>query len=143
MSEGALFLHVVRSDSNEDVAVASLLEWVEMVQQEQPGAVMGVVWTRVDCVKGGIDRLQDSPTDWQWDRMCVTSIAAGTGGEETWVEMWYLKQRGPWRKLEGVEIVWQATNTNTSPEKRTDARLTSATTTPVEGSPALDAHNRK
>jgi hypothetical protein len=49
MSAGALFLHVVRSDMPEDKAVETLLEWVEVVQQEAPGAVMGVVWTHIDC----------------------------------------------------------------------------------------------
>jgi hypothetical protein len=49
MSAGALFLHVVRSDIPEDEAVETLLEWVEVVQQEAPGAVMGVVWTHIDC----------------------------------------------------------------------------------------------
>ena len=50
MSPGALFLHVVRCDMPEDAAVAALLEWVAAVQQEAPGAVMGVVWTHIDCV---------------------------------------------------------------------------------------------
>jgi len=50
MSPGALFLHVVRSDLPEKEAVMALLEWVEAVQQEAPGAVMGVVWTYTDCV---------------------------------------------------------------------------------------------
>jgi len=49
MSAGALFLHVVRSDMEEDDAVAALLEWVEAVQHEAPGAVMGIVWTHADC----------------------------------------------------------------------------------------------
>ena len=48
MSAGAFFLHVVRSDMSEDAAVAALLEWVEAVQQEASGAVMGVLWTHVD-----------------------------------------------------------------------------------------------
>jgi hypothetical protein len=48
MSAGALFLHVVRSDIPEDEAVETLLEWVEMVQQQAPGAVMGVLWTHID-----------------------------------------------------------------------------------------------
>ena len=50
MSPGALFLHVVRSNLPEKEAVMALLEWVEAVQQEAPGAVMGVVWTHTDCV---------------------------------------------------------------------------------------------
>ncbi len=48
MSADTLFLHVVRSDNSEESAAAAVLEWVESVQQEAPGAVMGVVWTRVD-----------------------------------------------------------------------------------------------
>ena len=48
MSPGALFLHVVRSNLPEEETVMALLEWVEAVQQEAPGAVMGVVWTHVD-----------------------------------------------------------------------------------------------
>jgi hypothetical protein len=48
MSAGALFLDVVQSDIPEDEAVETLLEWVEVVQQEAPGAVMGVLWTHID-----------------------------------------------------------------------------------------------
>jgi hypothetical protein len=48
MSAGALFLDVVQSDIPKDEAVETLLEWVEVVQQEAPGAVMGVVWTHID-----------------------------------------------------------------------------------------------
>jgi len=48
MSATALFLHVVRSDKSETEAAAAVLEWVDAVQQEAPGAVMGIVWTRVD-----------------------------------------------------------------------------------------------
>jgi GTPase SAR1 family protein len=39
MSDDALFLHVVRSDKSEEEAAAAVLEWVEAVQQEAPGAV--------------------------------------------------------------------------------------------------------
>jgi Leucine-rich repeat (LRR) protein/GTPase SAR1 family protein len=56
MSADALFLHVVRSDVREDEAVETLLEWVEVVQQEAPGAVMGVVWTHIDCVSATVSK---------------------------------------------------------------------------------------
>ncbi len=49
MSEGALFLHVVRRDMTENNAVA-LMEWVEMVQQVSPGAIVAVAWTHIDRV---------------------------------------------------------------------------------------------
>jgi len=49
MSVGALFLYVVRCDMPEDAVVATLLDWVETVQQEALGAVMGIVWTHIDC----------------------------------------------------------------------------------------------
>ena len=58
MSDDALFLHVVRSDKSEEEAAAAVLEWVEAVQQEAPGAVMGVVWTHVDLLEDPGDRLQ-------------------------------------------------------------------------------------
>jgi GTPase SAR1 family protein len=60
MSADALFLHVVRSDAPEASAAAAVLEWVEAVQQEAPGAVMGVVWTHVDLLEdpGKCNRLQ-------------------------------------------------------------------------------------
>jgi GTPase SAR1 family protein len=60
MSDNALFLHVVRSNTSEEEAAAAVLEWVEAVQQEAPGAVMGVVWTHVDLLEdpGECDRLQ-------------------------------------------------------------------------------------
>ena len=48
MSEGALFVHVLRSDMTEEAAGAALMEWVEAVQREAPGAVMVVVWTHMD-----------------------------------------------------------------------------------------------
>ena len=56
MSAGALFLHVVRSDIPEDEAVETLLEWVEVVQQEAPDAVMGVVWTHIDCASATVSK---------------------------------------------------------------------------------------
>ena len=54
MSPGALFLHVVRSDAPAEAAAAALLEWVGAVQQEAPGAAMGVVWTHLDCFRDGL-----------------------------------------------------------------------------------------
>jgi GTPase SAR1 family protein len=51
MSAAALFLHVVRADTSKDQAAATVLEWVEAVQQEAPGSVMGVVWTHVDLLQ--------------------------------------------------------------------------------------------
>jgi Leucine-rich repeat (LRR) protein len=56
MSAGALFLHVLRSDMPEDAGVETLLEWVEVVQQEAPGAVMGVVWTHIDCASATVSK---------------------------------------------------------------------------------------
>eukprot|EP00277_Geminigera_cryophila_P013459 CAMPEP_0179444644 /NCGR_PEP_ID=MMETSP0799-20121207/28080_1 /TAXON_ID=46947 /ORGANISM="Geminigera cryophila, Strain CCMP2564" /LENGTH=1038 /DNA_ID=CAMNT_0021231873 /DNA_START=47 /DNA_END=3165 /DNA_ORIENTATION=+ len=35
----------------EHTAVAVLLEWIEAVQQEAPGANMGIIWTHIDCVE--------------------------------------------------------------------------------------------
>ena len=51
MTDDALFLHVVRSNKSEEEAAAAVLEWVEAVQQEAPGAVMGIVWTHVDLLE--------------------------------------------------------------------------------------------
>jgi hypothetical protein len=48
MSADALFLLVVSSDKSKDESAAEVLGWVELVQQEAPGAVMGVVWTHAD-----------------------------------------------------------------------------------------------
>jgi Leucine-rich repeat (LRR) protein/uncharacterized caspase-like protein/GTPase SAR1 family protein len=56
MSAEALFLHVVRSDKSEEEAAAAVLEWVEAVQQEAPGAAMGVVWTHADLLVGDEER---------------------------------------------------------------------------------------
>jgi hypothetical protein len=56
MSQEALFLHVVRSVDadgtivSESKAAVTVLEWVEAVQQEAPGAVMGVLWTHDDAL---------------------------------------------------------------------------------------------
>jgi hypothetical protein len=62
MSREALFLHVVRSVNadgtivSEDKAAVAVLEWVEAVQQEAPGAVMGVVWTHDDALDASHSR---------------------------------------------------------------------------------------
>ena len=64
MSEGALFLHVVRCDMAEDAAVEALVEWVEAVQQEAPGAVMGVVFTHADLVVGEFQQASE-PSSFQ------------------------------------------------------------------------------
>jgi hypothetical protein len=48
MSLGALYLHAVRMNQPEDAAGAGLVEWVCAVQQEAPGAVMGIMWTHMD-----------------------------------------------------------------------------------------------
>ena len=86
MSAGALFLHVVRCDLSEDAAVAALLEWVEAVQQEAPGAVMALVWTH---------------SDWFTDGVCSGAggqpgflrMTGSTGGETAaWIAMRYLQQ---------------------------------------------------
>jgi GTPase SAR1 family protein len=58
MSLAAFFLHVVRADMSEDQAAAAVLEWVEAVQQEAPGSVMGVVWTHVDLLQGDDARIR-------------------------------------------------------------------------------------
>jgi hypothetical protein len=62
MSREALFLHVVRSVNadgtivSEGKATVTVLEWVEAVQQEAPGAVMGVVWTHDDALDASDSR---------------------------------------------------------------------------------------
>jgi GTPase SAR1 family protein len=68
MSTHALLLHVVRSDKSEESAVAAVLEWVEAVQQEAPGAVMGVVRTHVDL-------LEDSDEEEEEDEEEVITAA--------------------------------------------------------------------
>jgi len=76
----------VRCDMLEEKAVATLLEWVESVQQEVPGAVIGVVWTHtdwfVDCMCGGGNQLEGF--------LCVT----GTDRNATrWIPMQYLQRQ--------------------------------------------------
>jgi len=58
----ALFLHVVCSDAPEGTAADTVLAWLEAVQQEAPGAVMGVVFTHADLVadEGERDRRQQA-----------------------------------------------------------------------------------
>ena len=63
MSPEALFLHVVRADAPKAKVAEAVLEWMEAVQQEAPGAVMGVVCTHVDLLHGGDEasaRLQQA-----------------------------------------------------------------------------------
>jgi len=67
MTDEALFLHVVKSDASEDEAVMTVLEWVEAVQQAAPGAVMGMVWTRLDLACG-----------LQWEEIGPSAPATGT-----------------------------------------------------------------
>jgi len=103
MSAGALFLHVVRSDMSEDKAVATLLEWVEAVQQEAPGSVMVVVWTHIDCftdcVCGG--------AEWYNGYLRVVDE---DGANESWIVMLYLQQRGVPCKLKEVPVLVLARN---------------------------------
>jgi len=82
MSTGALFLHVVRCDMAEEKAVAVLLEWVEFVQQEAPGAVMGIVWTHVDRFCGSLR----ASVDWKKGILYVVDMTEGCDG----IEMHYL-----------------------------------------------------
>jgi len=73
MSAGALFLHVVRCDMSEDTAVAALLDWVDAVQQEAPGAVMGLVWTHIDSFADGV-----------YDAVSNSSAMRAPGGWCSW-----------------------------------------------------------
>jgi len=59
MSDGALFLIIVRSDVTMDEACETILVWMESVQQESPGAIIGIVWTHVDETQFG--RFSSSP----------------------------------------------------------------------------------
>ena len=97
MSAGALFLHVVRSDVPEDTSVAALLEWVEAVQQEAPGAVMSIVWTHADC-------FNDSVCHRGW-RQGYMKLAGAAGTNEKWMDMWYLQRSGVICRLEKVGLV--------------------------------------
>jgi Leucine-rich repeat (LRR) protein len=62
MSREALFLHVVRSVNADGTIVSecktavAVLEWVEAVQEEAPGAVMGVVWRHDDALDASDSR---------------------------------------------------------------------------------------
>jgi len=86
MSPGALFLHVVRCDMPDDAAVASLLEWVEAVQQEAPGAVMGLVWTHTDFFADGVCGGADGQEGF-------LRVGGSAGGEMTsWIAMRYVQQ---------------------------------------------------
>jgi len=86
MSAGALFLHVVRCDMTEDAAVAVLLEWVEAVQQEAPGAVMSLVWTHSDFFANDAFGGDGGHLGF----LCVTGRAYGE--TESWIAMCYLQQ---------------------------------------------------
>jgi len=101
MSAGALFLHVVRSDMAEEAAVAALLEWVEVVQQEAPGAVMGVVFTHSDWFTDGVC----CGTGLQQGFLRMTGSAGGDN--TTWIVMQTLLTRRGHRQswLKDVEIV--------------------------------------
>ena len=95
MSSGALFLHVVRCDMPEDVAVAALLKWVEAVQQEAPGAAMGLVWTHVDHFSG-----LRAKAVWQQGLLCVRSNTK----EKELFQMQYLHHHGAPCLLHNVGI---------------------------------------
>jgi len=100
MSPSALFLHVVRCDLPEEKAVTVLLEWVEAVQQEAPGAVMGVVWTHIDN-----DPTRSVDVDGSRNGQPVT-VCVQDGNIETWTEMMLcLKQSRPQSMLKNKEIV--------------------------------------
>jgi hypothetical protein len=111
MSEGALFLHVVRSDAAEDEAAGALLEWAEAVQQEAPGAAMGVVWTHADCFSDyacpgagwcqGFVRAEGGSSR----HGGAAATAAGGEGDEQWAAAWCRQQRGAPCALEGVGVV--------------------------------------
>jgi hypothetical protein len=110
MSEGALFLHVVRSDAAEDEAAASLLEWAEAVQQEAPGAAMGVVWTHADCFSdyacAGAGWCQGFVRAAGGSSSHGGGAAAAGGGEgKQWAATWCRQQRGAPCALEGVGVV--------------------------------------
>ena len=126
MSPGALFLHVVRADQPEEAAVAGLLEWASAVQQEAPGAVMGIVWTHADVFGDGVC----DGARWENTFLSVRSgrrgdgesVCAGHGAAEqgdcesaeaeersqtgeTWVAAHFLQHSGPLCKLEHARLV--------------------------------------
>jgi len=96
MSPGALFLHVVRCNMAEELAVAALLEWVEAVQQEAPGAVMGIVWTHVDHFCGSLH----ASADWQEGLLYVADVTQGYAV----FEMYYLHHHGVPCSLKNVVV---------------------------------------
>jgi len=93
MSPGALFLHVVRCDSPEEKSVAGLLEWVEAMQQEAPGAVMGIVWTHIEHFGGSLC----ASAGWQEGFLYVAGTTAG-------FEMHYLHHHGAPCSLKDVGV---------------------------------------
>ena len=96
MSPGALFLHVVRCDMPKDAAVASLLEWVEAVQQEAPGAVMGLVWTHID----NFPAILGAKSGWQEGFLHVVGVSEA----DARFEMQYLHHHGAPCSLKDVHI---------------------------------------
>ena len=99
MSPGALFLHVVSCNMPEDKAVASLLEWVEAVQQEAPGAVMGLVWTHADFFVDGVCGGADGQEGF------LRVVGSASGEMTSWIAMRYVQQLvGPPCVLKDVGI---------------------------------------
>jgi len=100
MSAGALFLHVVRCDMPEEKAVAALLEWVEAVQQEAAGAVMGLVWTHFDW-------FADGTCSGGICQPCFLRLTGSTDGETpTWIATRYFQQLlGELSPLKYVDVV--------------------------------------
>jgi len=100
MSPGALFLHVLRCDMSEERAVSALLEWVQAVQQEAPGAVMGVVWTHID-----IDPTMSVDVVGSKDGQ-PGALRVQDGYTETWTAMMFcLQQSRPVCMLQDKGIV--------------------------------------
>ena len=126
MSDGALFLHVARCDfgAADDAAavaaavaraVAALLEWAEAVQQEAPGAVMGVVWTHADCFPDyvcagagwcqGFVRVVSGDGGGSGGSGGGAAVAAAGGGQgEHWAAVWCRQPKGAPCALEGVGV---------------------------------------
>jgi GTPase SAR1 family protein len=119
MSADALFLLVVNSDAPEAAAAAAVLEWVEAVQQEAPGAVMGVVWTHVDLLEdpGDCDRLQRAvlarvQVEIERQMCAVDEAMRKTEGEFEADAAWREKQAQRDAELEALDLglaAWQET----------------------------------
>jgi len=83
----------------EDKAVASLLEWVEAVQQEAPGAVMGLVWTHADFFVDGVCGGADGQEGF------LRVVGSASGEMTSWIAMRYVQQLvGPPCVLKDVGI---------------------------------------